>query len=61
MTAHELMCAARDRKAVVWGPNIRNPAAFIAHWQFWRVMDLLPTMHLYKPVKPKTTKKYEPK
>lgn len=51
------MCAVRDRKAVVWGPNIRSPAAFVASMQFNRVMAMLPTMHVYKPIKSKKTKK----
>lgn len=52
MTANQLLRAGKQRKCVVGFPWSRHtPAAFVLSMQFWRVMEFLPKLKVYKPKK----------
>lgn len=57
MTVQQVLQAAQDRKAIVWGHGARSPAAWIANWPLALVMRHIHTFKIYKPKKPTRRKK----
>lgn len=53
MTPQQLMKLGKSGKCVVWLSGRHMPVAFIAHMEFWRVMNALPRIKPYKPKRKK--------